>query len=90
MLADLLILVFTVVLQTLVFLLPTWTVWPPDLLTGLTYFLHNAMDLNIIIPGLVADFFVVLLFAVRGEAIYFTARGVIKLFNFLFRRTLEI
>jgi hypothetical protein len=65
-------------------LLPTWSIWPSDLLTGLTYFFSSLAKLNFLFP--VDTLFTVLLFIINFEVLYFTAKIIMKVFNY-FRGT---
>jgi len=71
-------------ISIVVFLLPTWTPFPNDLLTGLTFFFSSLAKLNFLFP--IDSLFSVLLFLIYFEVIYFTAKIILKVFNF-FRGT---
>jgi len=90
MIVDIILLITAAIFSALVFILPGWTVWPADLLNGITYFFSLFGTLNILIPGLAADLLALLLFYTRFEAAYFTARKIVQLFNFVFKRNLGI
>lgn len=59
-----------------------WTVWPPDLLAGLTYFFQHLMDWNIIFP--VDSALIIFKFLITFITLYFTVGKILfKIFNFL-------
>jgi len=76
--------ILTFFISIIVLLSPTFTPWPADLLTGLEYFFYSLAKLNFIFP--IDSLFSVLLFIIYFEVIYFTAKIILKVFNF-FRGT---
>lgn len=76
--------ILTFFISFIVLLLPTWSIWPDSLLTGLTYFFSSLAKLNFIFP--IDTLFTVLLFIVNFEILYFSSKLVMKLFNY-FRGT---
>jgi hypothetical protein len=84
MISSALIYIFSAFLSVIVFLLPSWSVWPTDLLSGLSYFATSLAKLNFIFP--IDSLFTVLLFVINFEVLYFTAKIIMKVFNY-FRGT---
>lgn len=76
--------ILTFFIGIITFILPTWTIWPADFLTGLQYFASSLAKFNFIFP--VDSLFAVLLFIINFEVVYFTAKIILKLFNY-FRGT---
>lgn len=62
-------------------ILPTFQIWPKELLTGLSYFFSKLAELNYIFP--IETFFQVLLFFITFETLFFTAKLIMKIFNYL-------
>jgi len=84
MITNILILVLTYFLKAVCFLLPTWQIWPDSLLTGLNYFFSSIAKFNFLFP--IDTLFQVLIFFISFEALYFSAKIVMKIVNF-FRGT---
>lgn len=72
---------FTLIISTITLLLPSWDIFPPDLYNGLTYFFSSLAKMNFIFP--VDTLFTVLLFIVNFEVIYFTAKIIMKIVNYI-------
>lgn len=68
-------------LGIIVFILPTWTVWPTTLLTGLTYFFSSLAKLNFLFP--IDSLFTVILFLINFEVLFFTSKLIMKIFNYI-------
>jgi uncharacterized membrane protein len=81
MITTALIYILNLFIGLIVLLLPSWSVWPSDLLTGLSYFCASLAKLNFIFP--IDSFFTVLLFIVNFEILYFTSKIIMKVFNYL-------
>jgi hypothetical protein len=64
-----------------VFILPTWSIWPASLLTGLTYFFTAVAKFNFIFP--IDTLFTVILFIINFEVLYLTAKLIMKVFNYV-------
>lgn len=62
-------------------ILPTWTIWPDSLLTGLAYFCGAIGKLNFLIP--IDSLFAVIVFLIDFEVAWFTAKLVLKLANYI-------
>lgn len=65
-------------------ILPTFQIWPNELLQGLSYFFSSLAQFNFIFP--IDSFFEILIFFISFETLYFTANLIMKLFNY-FRGT---
>lgn len=61
--------------------MPTWQIWPDSLLTGLSYFFQQLIAFNFIFP--VDNLFIVILFVLNFEVLYFTAKLITKLFGYI-------
>jgi len=81
MITDLFLYLITLFINLMVFILPTWTLWPDSLLTGLTYFFTQLAVFNFIFP--VDTLFTVILFIINFEVYYLSAKLIMKLFNYL-------
>lgn len=81
MITDIFIYLIRIFIDFVVWLLPTWTVWPTALLDGLTYVFASMAKLNFILP--IDSLFAVLLFFIQFEVLYLGAKLVMKLFNFI-------
>lgn len=81
MITDLLIFIFRIVIDAIVFVLPTWTIWPPDLLNGVAYFAGSLAKINFIFP--IDTLFTIIIFIINFEVLYLTAKIVMKAFNYL-------
>lgn len=81
MITTLLLYLLSILLSVIVFLLPSWSVWPDELLTGLSYFLSCLAEVNYIFP--IDTLFTVLIFIINFEVLYFTAKLIMKLFNYI-------
>ena len=80
MIITLLLYLITAFLTTIVWLLPTWTLWPDTLLDGLTYFFTAIAKFNFIFP--IDSLFAVILFIVNFEVLYLTVKLIMKIFNY--------
>ena len=58
-----------------------WSIWPPALLSGLTYFFQRLMDFNIIFP--IDTLLTCIKFYISFDIIYFSVRLLLKLFNWI-------
>lgn len=81
MILTLLLYLVSFLIAGIVFLLPSWTIWPEAFLTGITYFLNCLATINFIFP--IDSLFTVILFLINFEVLYFSAKLVIKFFNFV-------
>lgn len=81
MITDIAIFILRLIFDSIVFLLPSWTVWPPDLLNGLTYFVSSLAKINFIFP--IDSLFSVITFLINFEVAYLTAKIVLKIFNYI-------
>lgn len=81
MIISLLLYCVSIIISAIIFLLPEWSIWPTDLLTGLTYFFSSIAKFNFIFP--VDTLFTVILFLVNFEVLYFTTKLIMKIFNYL-------
>jgi hypothetical protein len=81
MIASAFIYLISSFLGIIVFLLPTWTVWPASLLTGLTYFFSSLAKLNFLFP--IDSLFTVILFIINFEVLFLTAKLIMKIFNYI-------
>lgn len=81
MIVTLVLYVLTMLLNMISTILPNWQIWPQSLLDGLTYFFSTLWKFDFIIP--VATLFQVILFMVSFEVVYFNAKIIMKVFNYL-------
>jgi hypothetical protein len=81
MIFTILFYILTLILQTVIIILPTWNVWPASLLDGITYFSSAIGTLNFIFP--VDTLFAVILFIINFEALYFLSKLIMKIFNYI-------
>jgi hypothetical protein len=81
MIVDLLIYVFSLMIDTIVLILPTWTVWPQSLLDGLNYLAQSMAKFNFILP--VDTFFACVQFFILFETLYLTTKILLKFFGFV-------
>jgi len=65
----------------LIFLLPKWSIWPVAVLDGINYFVSILAGLNFLLP--VDTFFNAGLFLLSFEAMYFIAKLVVHIFNYI-------
>lgn len=61
-------------------ILPAWTIWPANLLSGLTYFCSSLASVNFIFP--IDSLFTIILFIINFEVLYLTAKIILKIFNY--------
>jgi hypothetical protein len=73
--------ILSLFLGNIVIILPTWTLWPNSLLTGITYFASSMAKLNFIFP--IDSLFSVILFIINFEVLYFLAKLIMKIFNYV-------
>jgi hypothetical protein len=76
--------ILAILIGTVSIVLPTWQIWPQVFLDGLAYFFSHLASLNFLFP--VDTLLTVLLFWLSFEVLYFTAKLIMKVFNF-FRGT---
>lgn len=81
MITDIVLYLIRQFIDLLVFILPTWTVWPSALLDGVNYACQSLAKLNYILP--IDSLFAVLIFIIQFEVLYLTAKLVMKVFNFI-------
>ena len=81
MIITMILYVLTMLLNMISTVLPSWQVWPQNLLDGLTYFLGTLWNFDFIIP--VATLYQVIIFMISFEVTYFTAKIIMKVFNYL-------
>jgi len=81
MIATIFLGLISLFINTTTYILPTWTLWPDDLLTGITYFAGSIGKLNFLLP--IDTFFTVILFLINFEVLYFTAKFILKIFNYV-------
>lgn len=81
MITDLLIYILRLIIDTIVFVLPSWTVWPPDLLNGLNYTAQSLAKLNFIFP--IDSLFTIILFVITFETLYLSSKIILKVFGFI-------
>jgi len=81
MIIDIFLYILAWLISVIAFILPTWTFWPEDLLEGLSYFAASLAKFNFIFP--VDALFAILIFFVSFEALFFGAKLVMKIFNFI-------
>jgi hypothetical protein len=65
----------------IIFLLPTWTLWPNSVLNAFQMFATDMAKLNFIFP--IDTFFTCIVFFINFEIFYFGAKIITKIFNFL-------
>ena len=82
MIAGTFIYILTLFIGVIMALLPSWSIYPADLLTGLEYFATSLAKLNFIFP--IDSLFTVLLFIIDFEILYFTAKIIMKVFNYFY------
>lgn len=81
MIVDIFFTILGWLMQLVAFFLPSWTIWPDDLLTGLSYAVSSLGKLNFIFP--IDTLLTCLLFLINFEVLYFTAKIVVKFFNWI-------
>lgn len=81
MIVDILLVIAGWFIQLIAYILPTWTLWPADVLAGLNYFCGSLAKLNFLFP--VDTLFTCILFFINFEVLYFGAKILMKLFNFI-------
>jgi len=69
------------ILLTVSALLPTWQIWPDDLLAGIQYLSQSTQSLNFILP--IAELITVFLFFIHFEVGYVSAKILAKIFNYV-------
>lgn len=84
MITSILLLIISFLIKFVCLFLPTWQIWPRDLLDGLSYFFSNLITLNFLFP--IDTLMNCLIFIVGFETLYFTAKLILKIFNY-FRGT---
>jgi hypothetical protein len=84
MITDILISLFNLFMKIILFLLPTWTIWPHQLLDGLTYFTTTISNFNFIVP--IDSLFQAIQFVVHFEEMYLSTKLILKVWNY-FRGT---
>ena len=84
MIANLFIYLATIMVKTIAIILPEWQIWPQTFLDALSYFFTEIAKWNYIFP--IDSLFAVLTFVIGFEVAYFTAKLVLKVFNY-FRGT---
>lgn len=84
MIVDLGIYIFSLLIDTVSFFLPAFSVWPQGLLDGLTYFANSLAVFNFILP--IDTFFQALDYFVGFESAYFTVKILLKFIGF-FRKS---
>ena len=81
MITTLLLYIVSLFINLLVSILPAWQVWPDSLLTGLSYFFGAIAKFNFIFP--IDSLFSVILFIINFEILFFTAKLIMKIFNYI-------
>jgi hypothetical protein len=81
MITDLAIFILRLIIDTIVLVLPQWSVWPPDLLNGLSYTAQSLAKLNFIFP--IDSLFNIISFVILFETLYLTAKIILKVFGFI-------
>lgn len=81
MITDIFIYLIRIFLDFMVWLLPTWQVWPQALIDGLTYVFASMAKLNFIFP--IDSLFLVLTAFIYFEVAYLGAKLVMKLLNYI-------
>jgi hypothetical protein len=71
---------FALIIKAIAAILPVWSLWPASLLDGINYFFQNLASFNFIFP--IDALFSVIIFLIQFEALYFTAKLIMKVFNF--------
>jgi len=85
MITDVILYTFSFLLGVIgniaVFLSQGWSIWPPSVLNGFTYFFTTLMSFNIILP--IKDWLGQLLFLMNFDAIYVSIKLLMRIFNFV-------
>lgn len=79
MLIDLLANLITLFFGAIANILPTWQVWPADLLNGIAYFFGTLKTLNFILP--IDIFFNCLLMLTGFLLVFYPVKMLLKLFK---------
>lgn len=80
MITTIFILTLSYFINAICFILPTWQIWPAAFLTGLNYFFSQIAQFNFIFP--IDTLFIALRFYISFEVAYFTAKLIMKIFNY--------
>lgn len=80
MITSLLLTLIYYLLLIICSILPTYQIWPNELLDGLTYFFSQLSNFNFIFP--IDSLFSAIVFFVSFEALYLTAKLIMKVFGF--------
>ena len=81
MITNILLYIFASLITLVCWILPKWQIWPSDVLDGITYFFQQLAVFNFIFP--IDTVFNVLTFLIYFEVAYFTAKLVMKFFNYI-------
>lgn len=84
MIVDILLAFLATIINAVCFILPTWQIWPSDILQGLSYFFASIAKLNFIFP--IDTLFNVIVFIVQFEVYYLSVKLILMVVNF-FRGT---
>lgn len=83
MIIDLILYVCALILGSIgsliVFISGGWSIWPPMVLQGFTYFFQHLMDFNILFP--VDTFLLVVSTMIKFDVAYVSVKLLLKLFN---------
>lgn len=69
------------ILYVIISILPTFSVWPAELLAGLQYITQSFALLNFVFP--VDQLFSALIWFIHFNALYLTAKLTLKVFNYI-------
>jgi hypothetical protein len=84
MIFDILLYIVGFLIRQIALILPSWQIWPENILNGLKYFCNVLAKINFIFP--VDTLFTCLLLFINFLGIYYTAKLIFMIFNF-FRGT---
>jgi hypothetical protein len=76
-------LILTLIYQLADTLASGWTIWPTQLLDGMTYFANQIMLLNGFFPGVIVQLFLALKSLLDFMVIYLFVKLLFKLFNWI-------
>ena len=81
MVTDILLTILNWFISALVYLLPTWSIWPNGVINALNYFAQQVMIFNFILP--IDTLFQILSFLINFFVILVTAKIITMFINYI-------
>jgi hypothetical protein len=82
MIADIIFYILGSILYILEVLLPSWSLYPPEMLQAFTFFGSKFYQLDFFLPGVLVAFVSCVLLLVKFEAALFTLKIIENIINF--------